>query len=1020
MATPWPQVTAWPTDLREHATYLSDYLRKALVCIDSAENEPVPTPVVKTMIAATSVLITKLQNTPDMSAIMEALASVQNDLKTTAEIAHSTAARVQENTITHQQIATLSQETNQFVKATAEERRTTTALIQETNDITKEINDNTKVTNNIVKTIQSTPSSKASYASVLTSNTAPLSKPITLSTQTSSFVQAQREIIVKITDPATIESLRAKSPRNLQNHIDRAIEQSRNEHIERIRVASANQLKSGDLSIKTSSRNEAEALRQFANDWMSRIGRGASIRLPTYGVLAHGIRTSSMDMEKFEEIRAELLHDNRPFIPNADIKYIGWLSRSALTKAASTIIIEFTHPEDANKIIDEVRKTELSKVKAAYDTRQPYHFVPSTKENHLGSNTGGIGSNDQRKPKGQAEHQLYRTFTDTITTTKQTERQEQVSYQRQGSQKNLYGSDGRREWRYNYVREQPETAKTTYAVKESTRVNHNELTTQFSMEHRRLMNCHKHSLKILQYNVMRSRDEVMATLLRDPKIQEYDILALQEPWRNPFTSTTHNPISHSFHLCFPKDSKEAPARVCFFVNKRLDPSSWKTTEHTRDLTTLDITLQTSITYDDKNAQSCIDLCYGTQDLVDRVIVCKIDPSMDHNSDHLPITTTLDLRGIPRPEMNTRDWSRMDEKEFRTYLTRELPKTRCPKTKTAVDRYVGEIVAVIQAAINHSTPLKRWSPRARAGWSAECKEIQLEARRLKRQNSREHTEESWEAYRIVRNRKGRIIRRALLQGHREQVERAMQSPENMWKLAKWARNREGNVTTKISKSIGALTSLAGSTWGASVTELRRIYQAVVIPQMMYGCSVWSVAQERGEGYTKQTATSLKRLQAKAARIIGGAYKATSGAALDIELHLLPIEQQIWKINAETVSRILSTEKIPTLAEFRTLRNTRNRGRQTLYVSPLEHIYRRLYQRRGATIEEQEPIPPYIVPPWWQGPNIRIASSSEMAQNQHKEFLKHSSNCIFIYTDGSGINNQVGAAAVAPLEDDVHGK
>lgn len=61
----------------------------------------------------------------------------------------------------------------------------------------------------------------------------------------------------------------------------------------------------------------------------------------------------------------------------------------------------------------------------------------------------------------------------------------------------------------------------------------------------------------------------------------------------------------------------------------------------------------------------------------------------------------------------------------------------------------------------------------------------------------------------------------------------------------------NLTTKISKSIGALTSLAGSTWGASVTELRGIYQAVVIPQMMYGCSAWSVAQEHGDGYTRQT-------------------------------------------------------------------------------------------------------------------------------------------------------------------------
>ncbi|TGO70987.1 hypothetical protein BELL_0636g00030 [Botrytis elliptica] len=53
-------------------------------------------------------------------------------------------------------IVTISQDANQFVKATAEEGRTTTALIQETNDIIIETNDNTKVTNDIVKAIQST------------------------------------------------------------------------------------------------------------------------------------------------------------------------------------------------------------------------------------------------------------------------------------------------------------------------------------------------------------------------------------------------------------------------------------------------------------------------------------------------------------------------------------------------------------------------------------------------------------------------------------------------------------------------------------------------------------------------------------------------------------------------------------------------------------------------------------------------------------------------------------------------
>jgi hypothetical protein len=50
--------------------------------------------------------------------------------------------------------------------------------------------------------------------------------------------------------------------------------------------------------------------------------------------------------------------------------------------------------------------------------------------------------------------------------------------------------------------------------------------------------------------------------------------------------------------------------------------------------------------------------------------------------------------------------------------------------------------------------------------------------LKRQNSREYTEESWEAYRVVRNLKGRIIKKALQQGYREQVEKATKDPKEM--------------------------------------------------------------------------------------------------------------------------------------------------------------------------------------------------------------------------------------------------
>jgi hypothetical protein len=84
---------------------------------------------------------------PDMSAVMQALATVQSDPKTKAEMVQVITVRVHENTTTHQQIATLSRETNRTVMDAAEERRTTTAIIQETNDIPKQRKSLQKISN---------------------------------------------------------------------------------------------------------------------------------------------------------------------------------------------------------------------------------------------------------------------------------------------------------------------------------------------------------------------------------------------------------------------------------------------------------------------------------------------------------------------------------------------------------------------------------------------------------------------------------------------------------------------------------------------------------------------------------------------------------------------------------------------------------------------------------------------------------------------------------------------------------
>ena len=75
----------------------------------------------------------------------------------------------------------------------------------------------------------------------------------------------------------------------------------------------------------------------------------------------------------------------------------------------------------------------------------------------------------------------------------------------------------------------------------------------------------------------------MASLLRDPGTYDFDIIAIQEPWKNPYTATTHHPAKDRFHLCYPTGDTEGSARVCFFVNKKIDQTRWRFEERTRDI-----------------------------------------------------------------------------------------------------------------------------------------------------------------------------------------------------------------------------------------------------------------------------------------------------------------------------------------------------------------------------------------------------------------------------------------------------
>ena len=91
------------------------------------------------------------------------------------------------------------------------------------------------------------------------------------------------------------------------------------------------------------------------------------------------------------------------------------------------------------------------------------------------------------------------------------------------------------------------------------------------------------NLRILQYNINHGKEATMIPLLQDENIREYDIIAIQEPWRNPFMKTSYNPSTSPFYLAYPPFRE---TRVCLYVNKRLHPGKWSVTNHCEDTQTI--------------------------------------------------------------------------------------------------------------------------------------------------------------------------------------------------------------------------------------------------------------------------------------------------------------------------------------------------------------------------------------------------------------------------------------------------
>jgi hypothetical protein len=290
-------------------------------------------------------------------------------------------------------------------------------------------------------------------------------------------------------------------------------------------------------------------------------------------------------------------------------------------------------------------------------------------------------------------------------------------------------------------------------------------------------------LRILQYNVQKSRDIALASLFQGPRIQEYDVLAIQEPWRNPFIATSYNHLRAHFQLTYLDD---AATRVCLYINKRIDLGTWSVSFITKDIIALAITNPTlhnrlhvinvynevvtdtfydlretiskldsndellvlgdfnlhhplwstthrstndgilaaqpllpiiedfhlqlltvpgTSTHRWKSGEPTIDLSFASEDITSRVIHCKVETSLDYNSDHLPIAVAIDWNWQLALPSRKRLCAKTNLSSLRQTVGDRLsrvPNSTELKDKENTDEYVRSIVNALNAGIDAST------------------------------------------------------------------------------------------------------------------------------------------------------------------------------------------------------------------------------------------------------------------------------------------------------------------------------
>lgn len=225
--------------------------------------------------------------------------------------------------------------------------------------------------------------------------------------------------------------------------------------------------------------------------------------------------------------------------------------------------------------------------------------------------------------------------------------------------------------------------------------------------------------------------------------------------------------------------------------------------------------------------------------------------------------------------------------------------------------------------------------------------------------------------------------------------------------KW-REQAANAIKKGQEWINGFRRLSKVSAGAATPAIRQLYTAIAIPKMLYGAEVFLIPQrmsrtkdgKRRREIPIHTIKKFSAIQRQAAQMISGAMRTTAGDISDFHAGILPIIDQIDKIRQRSATRLAT---LPPNHPLGKRIKKAEKYKIKKHRGPIEELIQ-LYKIKPSKTEKIKAI--RYEPTWKSEIETEIKRKKQTAIEEEEGDKGE----IKIYTDGSGYDGRVGAAAV----------